>query len=238
MFAGHNAYRFGQDPWYRDGFVPSVKQLVERIVALLAGVLRLQLRRHQSAGCGVDIGLRAGLRRHQLALAIDVALLEVDVLLRQVGERAERCQVALELGVIAARGVQLGLRRRQRQLIGLGIERHQFIAGLDVLALAHGDADDLAGDVRRDQYFLRADIGVVGADIAPAGHIDTEPDQHRQRRQRHQQDHTQIRALECGDASGYRRAGCRLGRGFRFRSWNDFQDFITHDASTLVCGWD
>ena len=31
MFAGHNAYRFGQDPWYRNGFVPSVKQLVERI---------------------------------------------------------------------------------------------------------------------------------------------------------------------------------------------------------------
>ena len=32
MFAGHNAYRFGQDPWYRNGFVPTVKQLVERIV--------------------------------------------------------------------------------------------------------------------------------------------------------------------------------------------------------------
>ncbi len=31
MFAGHNAYRFGQDPWYRGGFVPTVKQLVERI---------------------------------------------------------------------------------------------------------------------------------------------------------------------------------------------------------------
>ncbi|MBX7199477.1 MAG: nitronate monooxygenase [Rhodospirillaceae bacterium] len=31
MFAGHNAYRFGQDPWYRNGFVPTVKQLVERI---------------------------------------------------------------------------------------------------------------------------------------------------------------------------------------------------------------
>ena len=25
------AYRFGQDPWYRNGFVPTVKQLVERI---------------------------------------------------------------------------------------------------------------------------------------------------------------------------------------------------------------
>jgi NAD(P)H-dependent flavin oxidoreductase YrpB (nitropropane dioxygenase family) len=31
MFAGHNAYRFAQDPWYKNGFVPSVKQLVERI---------------------------------------------------------------------------------------------------------------------------------------------------------------------------------------------------------------
>lgn len=32
MFAGHNAYRFAQDPWYANGFVPTVKQLVERIV--------------------------------------------------------------------------------------------------------------------------------------------------------------------------------------------------------------
>lgn len=32
MFAGHNAYRFAKDPWYNNGFVPTVKQLVERIV--------------------------------------------------------------------------------------------------------------------------------------------------------------------------------------------------------------
>lgn len=31
MFAGHNAYRFAQDPWYNDGFIPTVKELVERI---------------------------------------------------------------------------------------------------------------------------------------------------------------------------------------------------------------
>jgi nitronate monooxygenase len=31
MFAGHNAYRFKDDPFYANGFVPSVKQLVERI---------------------------------------------------------------------------------------------------------------------------------------------------------------------------------------------------------------
>jgi NAD(P)H-dependent flavin oxidoreductase YrpB (nitropropane dioxygenase family) len=32
MFAGHNAYRFGSDPFYSNGFIPTVKQLVERIL--------------------------------------------------------------------------------------------------------------------------------------------------------------------------------------------------------------
>ena len=32
MFAGHNAYRFGSDPFYSNGFVPTVKQLVDRIL--------------------------------------------------------------------------------------------------------------------------------------------------------------------------------------------------------------
>ena len=32
MFSGHNAYRFATDPYYSNGFVPSVKQLVERIL--------------------------------------------------------------------------------------------------------------------------------------------------------------------------------------------------------------
>jgi hypothetical protein len=31
MFAGHNAFRFKDDPFYADGFIPTVKQLVERI---------------------------------------------------------------------------------------------------------------------------------------------------------------------------------------------------------------
>jgi NAD(P)H-dependent flavin oxidoreductase YrpB (nitropropane dioxygenase family) len=31
MFAGHNAYRFASDSFYSNGFVPTVKQLVERI---------------------------------------------------------------------------------------------------------------------------------------------------------------------------------------------------------------
>ena len=31
MFAGHAAYRFANDPFYADGFIPTVEQLVEQI---------------------------------------------------------------------------------------------------------------------------------------------------------------------------------------------------------------
>jgi nitronate monooxygenase len=32
MFSGHNAFRFGKDPFYSNGFIPTVKQLVERLL--------------------------------------------------------------------------------------------------------------------------------------------------------------------------------------------------------------
>jgi NAD(P)H-dependent flavin oxidoreductase YrpB (nitropropane dioxygenase family) len=32
MFSGHNGYRFARDPFYSNGFIPSVKELVERIM--------------------------------------------------------------------------------------------------------------------------------------------------------------------------------------------------------------
>ncbi len=33
MFAGHNAFRFATDPYYANGFIPTVKQLIERIAS-------------------------------------------------------------------------------------------------------------------------------------------------------------------------------------------------------------
>jgi nitronate monooxygenase len=33
MFAGHNVFRFKRDPFYSNGFIPTVRQLVERIVS-------------------------------------------------------------------------------------------------------------------------------------------------------------------------------------------------------------
>jgi nitronate monooxygenase len=32
MFSGHNAFRFAKDPYYSNGFIPTVRQLVERIL--------------------------------------------------------------------------------------------------------------------------------------------------------------------------------------------------------------
>ena len=32
MFSGHNGFRFARDPFYSNGFIPTVKQLVERIL--------------------------------------------------------------------------------------------------------------------------------------------------------------------------------------------------------------
>jgi hypothetical protein len=31
MFAGHNAFRFKDDPFYESGFIPTVRELVERL---------------------------------------------------------------------------------------------------------------------------------------------------------------------------------------------------------------
>ena len=32
MFAGHNAFEFSKDPFYNDGFIPTTKELVDRIL--------------------------------------------------------------------------------------------------------------------------------------------------------------------------------------------------------------
>ena len=33
MFSGHNAYKFAQDDFYKDGFIPTTEELIERIVS-------------------------------------------------------------------------------------------------------------------------------------------------------------------------------------------------------------
>ena len=127
----------------------------------------------------------------------------------------ERLEVGLELVEIAACCIELGLRLLQCQCKRLAVEREQFIAGIDVLTFADGDMRDLAGDVRRDQNLLRADISVVGRDVAPAGKIDAEADHNSERRQADEQNHAQPLAADAREQSG------RCWRpGFSLRRWS------------------
>ena len=32
MFSGHNAFKFGQDPWYKNAFIPTIEELVQKIL--------------------------------------------------------------------------------------------------------------------------------------------------------------------------------------------------------------
>ncbi len=45
MFAGHNAFKFKDDPFYANGFVPTVRELVERLTdrRLMVPCARLRL---------------------------------------------------------------------------------------------------------------------------------------------------------------------------------------------------
>jgi hypothetical protein len=213
------------------------EQLIERGVALLAGELRLQLGRHHGGFRGIDVGAGACLRIHQRALAVDVALLQFDVFLGERGQRVERLQIRLQLVVVAARGIEVALGCFKRQAIGLGVECEQHVARLDVLAFDHGDPDDLAGDVGRDQHLLRADIGVVGGDVAPAQEIEGAAERGGDRRHGDQQHHAQALAVEPLAVGAVRRltgglfARPRLGLG----GGNDLQALFTHDALTLCC---
>jgi hypothetical protein len=80
----------------------------------------------------------------------------------EVGQGVERFQVGLQLVEIAARGIELRLCLLKGESEGLAIKRKQFVARIDVLALADSDMCDLARDIGRDQNFLCADVSVVG----------------------------------------------------------------------------
>ena len=81
----------------------------------------------------------------------------------------ERLEIALELVEIAAHGVELGFGLREmraRKVRDRALNNSS--PGLTCWPSRMATLRDLAGNVRRDQDFLRADIGIVGRDIAAA----------------------------------------------------------------------
>jgi hypothetical protein len=171
-----------------DRQVRLAEELVEDVRALLHGEFRLQLRGDQP-GIGV-VEIRGGSRQTlgQRRLALDVALLDLDGLLRELDQSPECLQVALQLVEIDANGIKLALRLSEREAERRRIDLEQHVARGDMLAFLHDGAGDPAGHVGRDQHFLRADVGIVGGNITAAGEIEPKADQRRDRRHHHQKD--------------------------------------------------
>ena len=146
--------------------------MIERGGLLLRAQLQLKLSGDHRDERRIHVCLRHGAAREQSPLAIDIVLLEIDVLLRQIDQGGQRFEIALQIGEIGAYRIEFALCLLERELERGRVDDKQLVAGVDVLALLHRDASDLAGNIRCDQHLLGTDIGVVGGDVASAGEIE------------------------------------------------------------------
>ena len=142
---------------------------------LLLEQLELGLGGDQRHSRLVEIGRRADAAVEQLGLAVEIGLGGGQVLARQLDLPRQAGQVGLEGGKVALDALELRLRLLRGEAIGNRVDGEQLVAGLEQLALDHGDAHDLARDLRRDQHLLGADVGVVGRHVAAAEEIEPNP---------------------------------------------------------------
>ena len=77
-----------------------------------------------------------------------------------------------------------GLRRLDGAAVGGVVEPEQRLAGGHDLVLAHLDGGDLAADLRHDVDAVLLDVGVLGLDVAAAGHPDVAAAEGERQRQR------------------------------------------------------
>ena len=113
----------------------------------------------------------------------------------------------LQVGEFDLRRFQLALREGEGDVIGLGIDVEERIADLDLLPLDNMHGGDRAGDLRRDERLVRADIGVVGRDIAAAAQPPAETERERDERNDDEHDEPTDTALRLDDDRRLRGGG-------------------------------
>ena len=129
------------------------KQLVLRGGNLLLQQFELRARGNETGGRVVEVELRADIALDQRRLAVDVAPLQVDALMREVAHLAVDLDVAFQRVVIGLGGGEIGLRLLQRQPERHRVDFEQRVAFVDALAFADHDLFDLAGNVGGDRTF-------------------------------------------------------------------------------------
>jgi len=160
---------------------------------------------------GIQRGFRGHLRLRQLRLAVVFALCEVGVRLRQLLGFDRLAVLRLQAFDLLPLGAERGLGAIERDAEGLFVDAEQYLVLCDMLVVADRDRDDRAGHLGADRDVVRADIGVIGRDVAAAGEIEEGADGD------HQQRHDQEKRLAPAPAArrGGRRRGLRLGLGLR-----------------------
>ena len=154
------------------------------------------------------IDLRAGAVADQRGLAVDVALLELDGLLRELDQPARATarlvfRLAKSVRTLASLASRL---RAPRCGTARGSIANSTSPALTRWPSRTTTRADLAGNVRRDQHLLRADIGVVGRDVAAAAaDRATGADRSRDQRDDDEQDQAQARRARSFGAG----AACR-----------------------------
>ncbi len=160
----------------------------------LAGLRQTLLGRLEVMTHLIVLGLRGIAAGQQSLLAVEFPALEVEVLFRRAlfGHRVKIGGAHL-LDVEACRGDR-GFRLLEGEAGGFGVDAEQQVALVDGVVLAHGDLDDAAGDVGGEHRLVLLEIGVVGRDIAPAGHPEIPAGQHKgERHDQHEDEAAELR---------------------------------------------
>ena len=171
----------------------------------------------------VDVDLRARPAGDQRLLALQVALLDLDVLLASSASRVSDCRLDFRIAKSVRTLASLALACWRAKPERLRVDLEQLVAGLDALALAHQHARDLAGDVGRDQHLGAPDIGVVGGDVAAAAEIHRKPDRRKQQRQNDQENDAQRSPRDARERAGAGADARRVG--------NELERRLSHSAS-------
>jgi hypothetical protein len=117
-------------------------------------------------------GARGEAAHHQILLALQLALVVIDVHVRLRQVRRALAVRGAQRGNLSDHVVDVGFGLGERDAVGAAADLQQRLAGLDLGVLVHGDAEHPATYLRADADLRRLHVGVVGARVALAAQVE------------------------------------------------------------------
>jgi hypothetical protein len=189
---------------------------------------------HQVALGVVVLGLGDDALLEELLLALELAAVELDVVLNQPVLGLLLLVGSAQRRNLVAGGIEVGLGAGDGDEEGLAVEAEEKLAGLEAVVLVDGDIDDAPRDVGADGDLVGLDVGVLGGGVAGRDRIVVGTGNRQRHRAAHRQHGQRQGAAETAAAvgPGGDRRGCGVGfahvipwfrwrhRHLRPRPWN------------------